>query len=164
MNDTTEYPFIQTESLEVDTQEAGRATEVLTTQETKPSSRTTSEVVEKAIRRRYTADYKQRILTEADSCIEPGQIGKLLRREGLYSSHLSKWRTQRDAATIEGLSQSRGRKPLETSLLAEENIRLLKENKSLQRQLTPALTIIDFQKKLSQLLGLSEITLTGEMS
>jgi hypothetical protein len=61
------------------------------------------------------------------------------------------------------LSQSRGRKPLETSLLAEENARLQKENKGLQSQLAQALTIIDFQKKLSQLLGLSEATVIGEM-
>ena len=70
------------------------------------------EVVPRAERRRFSAEYKQRILEEADGCTQRGQIGALLRREGLYSSHLSKWRRQRSLGQLEGLSpKKRGRKP-----------------------------------------------------
>lgn len=126
---------------------------VRTESQTTPA-RIPSEVLEKAARRRFTADYKQRILAEADGCTESGQIGALLRREGLYSSHLTKWRTQRDEAVRAALSQSRGRKPLEKHPRAEENARLQRENQRLQARLTQAQTIIEVQKKLSQLLGL----------
>ena len=121
-----------------------------------PASRISSEVLEKSARRRFTAEYKQRILTEADACIEPGDIGKLLRREGLYSSHLSTWRAQRKQAVREGLSKRRGRKVQDKNPLAEENARLQKNIKHLQERLTQAETIIEVQKKLSQLLGLNE--------
>ena len=113
-------------------------------------------MLEKTARRRFTAEYKQRILTEADACIEPGDIGKLLRREGLYSSHLSTWRAQRKQAVREGLSKRRGRKVQDKNQLAEENARLQKNIKHLQERLTQAETIIEVQKKLSQLLGLNE--------
>ena len=76
---------------------------------TDSNDRVKPEVSEKPIRRRFTAEYKARILEEVDRCTQPGQIGELLRREGLYSSHLTSWRRQRD----EGLSpKRRGRKPL----------------------------------------------------
>ena len=65
------------------------------------------EVVEKPKRRRFTADYKQRILDEADACKEPGEVGTLLRREGLYSSHLAGWRRQRFEFVTSDGSQSR---------------------------------------------------------
>jgi transposase-like protein len=144
----------------VDTQGARRATEVSTAGETaKPSARIVSEVLEKAARRRFTADYKQRILAEADACTEAGEIGKLLRREGLYSSHLAKWRALREEGILEGLSRARGRKPIEKNPLAEEIARLQKENQQLQTHLFQAQTIIDVQKKLSQLLGLNVMPL-----
>ncbi len=120
------------------------------------STRPDSEVLEKAARRRFTAEYKQRILTEADACEEAGEIGQLLRREGLYSSHLSKWRAQREQGIRDRLSKSRGRKAQKKNPLAEENARLQKENQRLQERLMQAQTIIDVQKKLSQLLGLNE--------
>src|SRR5210317_852328 len=66
-----------------------------------------TEVLEKASRRTFTAQYKQRILAQADACSEPGCIGKLLRSEGLYSSHLSKWRSEREQAIRAGLSKQR---------------------------------------------------------
>ena len=113
-------------------------------------------MLEKPVRRRFTADYKQRILTEADACTEPGDIGKLLRREGLYRSHLSKWRVLREQAVHEGLSNRRGRKAQAKNPLAHENALLQKEVKRLEDRLTQAHTIIDVQKKLSQLLGLNE--------
>jgi transposase len=121
------------------------------------SSRVHSEVLEKAARRTFTAEYKQRILAEADACSEPGCIGKLLRSEGLYSSHLSKWRNERQQAIRARLSKQRGRKLLDENPLAAENARLQAEIQRLQVRLTQAETIIDVQKKLSQLLGLSEI-------
>jgi transposase len=118
--------------------------------------RSDCEVLDKAARRRFTADYKQRILAQADACTEPGQIGALLRREGLYSSHLSKWREQRAAAIREGLSKLRGRKPVEKNPLVEENAHLQQQVQRLQTRLLQAQTIIEVQKKLSQWLGLNE--------
>lgn len=138
-----------------------------TTQKTTAASSETvtqrqeTEVLEKASRRRFSGEYKQRILNEADACQEPGQIGALLRREGLYSSHLSKWREQSNAAQRAALEPPRGRKPREKNLLAEENTRLQQEVQRLQARLTQAQAIIDVQKKLSQLLGLDETRLSG---
>ena len=120
------------------------------------------EVVPKAKRRTFTANYKQWVLEEADKCREqPGRVGALLRREGLYSSHLTTlrqtqcrlWRRQREAGQLAGLApQKRGRKVDET---AAENSRLRQENERLERQLTQAELIIDAQKKLSEILGLT---------
>jgi transposase-like protein len=111
------------------------------------------EVVPKAKRRKFSAEYKRRILDEADSCTEPGQIGALLRREGLYSSHLTTWRRQRDRGLIQALSpKKRGRKRKDE--LEREVARLQRENARLQARLEQAEMIIDVQKKLSKLLGL----------
>lgn len=103
------------------------------------------EVVPKAKRCIFTARYKQWVLEEADKCREqPGRVGALLRREGLYSSHLTTWRRQREAGQLAGLApQKRGRKVDET---AAENSRLRQENKRLERQLTQAELIIDAPK------------------
>lgn len=113
---------------------------------------------ERAKRKTYTAEYKQRVLREADAAIasgEPGALGALMRREGLYSSHLSVWRRQRDGGELAGLTpQKRGRKTTR-SPLADENERLRRENERLKLDLHKAETIIDVQKKLSLLLGLS---------
>jgi transposase-like protein len=112
------------------------------------------EVVQKAQRRRFSAAYKLRILQEVEQCTERGQIGALLRREGLYSSHLSKWRRQRDRGQLAGLGgQKRGRKPQDPA--AAELTALQRENERLRAQLTQAEIIMEVQKKLSQLLGLS---------
>ena len=111
------------------------------------------EVVPKAERRRYTGEYKLRILAEADACTQPGQIGALLRREGLYRSLLDKWRKQRRAGSLQALApHSRGPK---VDPLAIENQRLRRENERLQKRLQQAETIIEVQKKLSMLLGLT---------
>jgi transposase len=113
------------------------------------------EVVPRAKRRRFSAEYKLRILEEADACSERGQIGSLLRREGLYSSHLTTWRRQREQGQLEALSpKKRGRKPSVDELLAKELDALKRENQHLQGRLQQAETIIDIQKKLSGLLGL----------
>ena len=112
------------------------------------------EVVPKAKRRMFSAKYKLRILEEADSCIEAGQVGALLRREGLYSSHLTTWRRQRDEGVLKGLSpQKRGRKRKDE--LEREVVRLQRENERLRASLEQAETIIEVQKKLSRLLGLA---------
>ena len=112
------------------------------------------EVVPKAERRRFSADYKQRILQEADACTQPGAVGALLRREGLYSSHLTTWRQQRRRGELQGLTPAqRGRK---ADPQAAEIARLQRENERLKAQLERAELIIDVQKKLSQMLGLPE--------
>jgi transposase-like protein len=112
------------------------------------------EVVPKAKRRKFTAEYKLRIVKEADTCTETGQVGALLRREGLYSSHLSKWRQLRKEGQLQALSaKKRGRKAQDPSVA--ELAELRRENQSLRTHLEQAQIIIDVQKKLSQLLGLS---------
>ena len=110
------------------------------------------EVTERAKRRRFTAEYKLRILREADACKGDGDLGALLRREGLYSSHLATWRRQRDEIAKAGLkARKRGPKPKAVDPRVK---RLERENARLKRQLEQAETIIDFQKKLSKLLGI----------
>jgi transposase-like protein len=110
-----------------------------------------SEVIVRPTLRRFTAEYKLRILQEADHCPR-GEVGALLRREGLYSSHLTDWRRQRAKGALKGLApQKRGRKP---DPQAAEIARLKRENERLQEQLKQAELIIDVQKKVSQLLGL----------
>jgi transposase len=111
------------------------------------------EVVPKAKRRKFSAEYKLRILDEVDSCAELGQIGALLRREGLYSSHLTTWRRQRERGVLEAPGpQKRGRKGKDE--LEREVSRLRREKERLQGRLEQAETIIEVQKKLSHLLGL----------
>jgi len=114
------------------------------------------EVVPVAKRRQFTTEEKLCILKEADACTEPGEIGALVRREGIYSSYLSRWRRARDEGQLTALSpQQRGRKPATDAALAREEARLRRENERLQKRLGQAETIIEVQKKLSQLLGLS---------
>lgn len=122
-----------------------------------PNDRPDPEVLprtKKAKRRTFTAAYKLWVLEEAEKCREqPGGIGALLRREGLYSSHLTTWRRQRDAGQIAGLTpQKRGPK---SNPEAEEASRLRRENARLARQLEKAELIIEAQKKLSEVLGIT---------
>jgi transposase-like protein len=108
------------------------------------------EVSTKAKRRSFTAEYKRRILEEADGCTRHGEIGALLRREGLYSSHLTTWRRQREMGELAGLRpKKRGRKQDEA---AAELARLRRENERLRKQLDQAELIIAAQKKLAQAL------------
>ena len=119
--------------------------------DTEREAQDSPEVSEKASRRRFTAEYKARILDEADRCIEPGQVGELLRREGLYSSHLTNWRRQRKA----GLApKQRGRKPKSNKQEQQELDRLRRENKRLAERLRQAETIIGVQKKVCEMLGI----------
>lgn len=110
-----------------------------------------AEVAVEPSRRRFTASYKERILREGEACRGTGQIAALLRREGLYSSHLAAWRKQLALAP-----KKRGRKPIDPGLSAqiEQNRKLARENARLERRLAQAEAIIDIQKKVSALLGI----------
>ena len=103
-----------------------------------------TEVVARPQRRRFTTAYKLRILEEADRCTRPREIGALLRGEGLYSSSLSTWRRQRE------------RGQLQDQPLAQEMAKLRRENRRLRQQLERAEAVIDVQKKLTELLGLTQ--------
>jgi len=112
------------------------------------------EVPEKATRRKFSAEYKVRILQLAESCSDPGSLGRLLRKEGLYSSNLTTWRQQRDLGMLKGLQPTkRGRKAIERNPLLPELDKLRKENERLQKRLKRAELIIEVQKKVSQMLG-----------
>ena len=101
-------------------------------------------------RRRFTAEYKQHILKSADACTETGDLGALLRREGLYASTLAYWRRQRDKGTLSALNpKKRGRKAYEQTPLIREAEKLRKENERLKERLRKAELIIDVQKKES---------------
>ena len=117
------------------------------------------EVPEKARRRRFSAKYKLRILDEADRCSQPGQLGELLRREGLYSSHLACWRKQRRESSIQGLTpRKRGRKAKPRNPLTKRVTELERENEILNKRLQQAELIIEVQKKVSQILGVTLAT------
>ena len=114
------------------------------------------EVSQHAKRRRFSAEYKLNVLCQADAAgSEPGGIAALLRREGLYASHLTAWRRQRDAGSRQALKpKSRGRKPAPKNPLTAEVERLQKENQRLKHRLKKAEIIIDVQKKVSEMLGI----------
>lgn len=115
-----------------------------------------SQVSVKASRRRFTAEYKQRIVEQADWCREPGEIGALLRREGLYSSHLRNWRVQREQGALAGLTpRQRGRKVRERSAESVRLEQLERDNERLRAKLEQAQLIVEVQKKVSRLLGVS---------
>ena len=116
-----------------------------------------SEVTGKRPRRKFTAKYKLRMLKKADVCTEPGQLGVLLRQEGLYSSNLTTWRKQRDDGILIAMSpKKRGRKAQAKNSLAPEVARLQKENQRLKNKLKQAELIIDAQKKISEILGIAQ--------
>jgi len=115
------------------------------------------EVRESKPRRKFTAKYKLEILKRADACTEPGQIGALLRGEGLFSSNLTTWRRQREQGLLDAMSpKKRGRKKQEINPLSVEVVRLQKENERLKGQLKQAQTIIEVQKKVSEILGIPQ--------
>lgn len=120
----------------------------------KPQAATcpTTEVMETIPRRTFSAQYKLRVLQEADACAH-GQLGALLRREGLYYSHIKDWREQRDAGALDAFSKKRGRKKVAKNPLAAENARLEKQNRRLEEELRKARIIIEYQKKMADLLG-----------
>jgi transposase-like protein len=117
------------------------------------------EVPDKAVRRRFSAEYKLRILTLADSCTEAGSMGALLRREGLYASNLNTWRHQRERGVLSALTpKKRGRKESVRDPLVAENEKLRRENERITKRLRQAEIIIDVQKKVSQILGIQLAT------
>jgi transposase len=121
------------------------------------------EVPEKKARRKFTAKYKLQILQEADACTEPGQLGAFLRSKGLYSSNLATWRRQRDEGLLDALSpKKRGRKEKERNPLAPRVAELQRENEGLKRKLKRAETIIEFQKKISEILGIPQDPIEDE--
>ena len=120
-----------------------------------PPSPPDPEVAERAARRRFTAEYKLRVLHEADACAGAGELGGFLRREGLYSSHLTTWRRQREQGTLAALSpKKRGRPAPPGSPLARRVAELEREKARLEGRLKQAETIIEVQKKISEILGI----------
>ena len=114
------------------------------------------EVRERAARRRFTAEYKLQVLRQADQCAGVGELGALLRREGLYSSHLTTWRRQREQGALGALApKKRGRPTTSAAPLARRVAELERDNTRLGRRLHQAEAIIEAQKKLSEILGLS---------
>lgn len=119
-----------------------------------PAGPPNSEVLDKAVRRRFTAEYKLQVLRQAAACT-PGELGALLRREGLYSSHLTTWRRQRERGELAGLApKQRGRKARQPDPAARRVAELERETGRLRRRLEQAEIIIEVQKKLAKLLGI----------
>jgi transposase len=112
-----------------------------------------TEIPEKATRRRFTKEYKLNVLEQADRCTKLGDIGSLLRREGLYSSQLTTWRHQRHEGTLKALGRKRGPKPKRTPEHTEAE-KLRREVERLREKLRRAEKMIEVQKKLSEVLGL----------
>lgn len=122
------------------------------------------EVMAKAMRRKFSADYKLEVVREADACTKPGEIGVLLRREGLYTSHLSTWRKQRQQGELGGLApKKRGPLPKEKNPLAARVAALEKETVRLKARAERAEALVELQKKVSEILGI-ELKRNGEKS
>ena len=109
------------------------------------------ELVERPRRRRFTAEYKLRVLGEAEACSRRGEVGALLRREGLYSSLLTEWRRARDSGALEALGRPRGRKPPHP--LEAENATLRRRAERAEAELAKARRVIEVQGNVSALLG-----------
>jgi transposase-like protein len=113
------------------------------------------EVLAKPVRRRFTVEYKRRIVKEADSCRGSGEVGALLRREGLYSSHLSAWRAARDRGELAGSApMKRGPAPKPVDPRDKRIVELERENRKLARRAERAEALVAVQKKVSELLGI----------
>jgi len=112
------------------------------------------EVLARAKRRTYTADYKLKVLSEADTARGSGEIGAVLRKHGLYSSHLTKWRQERKSGILRGLEPQRRGPKSKANLLNGEIEKLRRENEQLTHRLRKAELVIDVQKKVAMLLGI----------
>jgi len=114
------------------------------------------EVAEKAVRRPFSAESKRKILKEADACTQEGEIGALLRREGLYSSHLAVWRAARDWGEIAGVApKKRGPKAVPPDPRDRKIVELERETRRLKSRLERAEALVDLQKKVSAILGIA---------
>ncbi len=114
-----------------------------------------TEVTAKARRRQFTAEYKRRVLAEADACTKPGEIGALLRREGLYSSHLVEWRRSRERGALAELAgKKRGPAAKAVNPLARRVAELERANKRLAWRAERAEALVEVQKKVAELLGI----------
>ena len=112
------------------------------------------EVLTKATRRRFSAEYKLKILREAEACTQPGALGALLRREGLYSSNLTTWRAQRERGELLGLTpKRRGPAPKAKNPLAPKMAALEREMSRLKARAERAEALVELQKKVAELLG-----------
>jgi len=115
----------------------------------------TTEVTAKARRRQFTAEFKRRVLAEADACTKPGEIGALLRREGLYSSHLVEWRRARDSGALAGLApRKRGPAAKVPHPLERKVVELERSLARAERRAERAEGLVELQKKVSELLGI----------
>lgn len=120
------------------------------------AGRPRTEVTPKARRRRFKAEYKRRILREAAACTERGELGALLRREGLYSSHLTEWRKQAERGELAGLSpKKRGPKAKPVDPRDKKIAQLERELKKLSRRAQRAEALVELQKKVSEMLGIA---------
>ncbi len=132
------------------------------TMDVMPLSTSEVEVMAKPTRRRYSAEYKLRILREVDASTRRGEIGALLRREGLYATNLTAWRKQREKGELEGLSQKRrGPLPKENNPLADKVKALERETARLRARAERAEGLVELQKKVSKILGI-ELKHNGE--
>ena len=113
------------------------------------------EVVAKPTRRQFTAEYKLRILEETERCSGPGEVGRIVRREGLYSSHLTAWRKAMREGSLKGLTPKRQGQPTRRNPLQKRVDELEAQVARLEKQLTTAQTILEVQGKVAGLLGLS---------
>jgi transposase-like protein len=109
------------------------------------------ELVRRPVRRRFSAEYKLRVLREVEACSRPGEVGALVRREGLYSSHLWAWRKQREAGSLQGLGRPRGRKPLDPR--DAQIVVLERRAERAEAELGKARRVIEVQGNVSALLG-----------
>lgn len=131
---------------------ARRATGAFAPSATSRAADPDPEVPAKVQRRRFPAEYRLRILAQADACKKPGELGALLRREGLYSSLLTNWRRQREQGALQDMrARRRGPKPRPIDPRVKQ---LEAENRRLQRKLQRAETIITLQKKVAEILGI----------
>ena len=113
------------------------------------------EVLAKPVRRRFTVEYKRQILKEADSSTGSGEVGALLRREGLYSSHLSAWRAARDRGELAGSGRrKRGPSPKPVDPRDKRIVELERANRKLAKRAERAEALVEVQKKVSELLGI----------
>lgn len=120
---------------------------------TTPPSLVPTEVTEKSRRRVFSAEYKRKILAEVEACKEPGAIGSILRREGLYSSHLVQWRRARDRGELGGPTKKRGPKATPTDDRDKRIAELERLNAKLERRAVRAEALVELQKKVAELLG-----------